>query len=233
MIIEKLHDFNLKDIIVISSLPDMGKVGGIVTEHIKNQIEVKKAIKIILTEKPWVEHKNGIINLPKEEYTISVNEKKSIVIFSGENQPQEPSTVFEMVEFLLSAVSKMGNVKMVISTGGYLPSNKTNGDKVYGIATNERMLELLKSNKIQPLSSEVKSITWFNGLILGQAKAKQIDGIGLFGEILDSESPQYKAASNIIHVIEKILGIKVDTNELDKKNIEVPNEPKKDGPGIG
>ena len=34
MEIKNIHDYKLKDIVLISSLPDMGKVGGIVTQHI-------------------------------------------------------------------------------------------------------------------------------------------------------------------------------------------------------
>ena len=57
--------------------------------------------------------------------------------------------------------------------------------------------------------------------------------MGLFGEIFDTESPQYGTASNIIGVIEKILQIKIDTSELDQKIVPKQTETKKEGPGIG
>ncbi|MEM2786451.1 MAG: PAC2 family protein, partial [Candidatus Nitrosotenuis sp.] len=72
----------------------------------------------------------------------------------------------------------------------------------------------------------------FNGLVLGAAKSKNIDGIGLFGEIYDPENPQPNAAKNIIHKLEKILKLKIDTDELQQKIVK-PVEMKKDGPGIG
>jgi predicted ATP-grasp superfamily ATP-dependent carboligase len=68
---------------------------------------------------------------------------------------------------------------------------------------------------------------------LGIAKSRKIDAVGLFGEIFDAESPQYKTASNIINVIEKIIQIKIDTKELDEKIEDQPTEVKKEGPGIG
>jgi hypothetical protein len=122
---------------------------------------------------------------------------------------------------------------MVISAGGYLPSEVERGDSVYGVATNSTSMNLLKSNDVKPLSAEVKSITWFNGVILGISKSKNIDGVGLFGEIIDTETPQYKAASNILKVISKILKIEIETKELDDKVVEQPIEIKKEGPGIG
>jgi len=231
--IKNIHNYKLKDIILISSLPDMGKVGGLVTQHISKKLSAKKAAQLFLADKPWVNIKEGIVNLPTDEYFLSVDEKNSIVIFTGENQPQEPGTVFKIANKVLETVSQMGNIKMVISAGGYLPSEIGKGDTVYGVSTNSKSMDLLKENNVKPLSSEVKSITWFNGVILGISKDKKIDGVGLFGEIVDAESPQYKAASNILKVIGKILKIEIDTKELDDKVIEQPVEIKKDGPGIG
>jgi hypothetical protein len=56
---------------------------------------------------------------------------------------------------------------------------------------------------VRHLPNDAKSITWFNGLVLGAAKNRDADGAGLFGEIYDSESPQHNAAKNIINKIEK------------------------------
>ena len=233
MEIKNIHDYKLKDIVLISSLPDMGKVGGIVTQHIIKKLDAKKAAQIFLADKPWVNLKEGLVNLPTDEYFLAVDEKNSIVIFTGENQPQEPGTVFKIANKVLDTVSQMGNIKMVISAGGYLPSEIGKGEEVFGVATNSSSMDLLKSNNVKPLASEVKSITWFNGVILGISKSKNIDGIGLFGEIVDAESPQYKAASNILKVIGKILKIEIGTKELDDKVVERPTEINKDGPGIG
>ena len=233
MNVEKIQDFSLKDIILISSLPDMGRVGGLVTKHLTKKLNTKKTSKIILTDKPWVNLKNGLIDLPHDEYELSVDEKNSIVIFTGENQPQEPGTVFEIANSVLSTVEKMGNIKMVITTGGYLPSENSKGTGVFGVATDSKTSDMLKTHDVQPLGAEVNTITWFNGVILGLAKNQKIDGIGLFGEILEPESPQYKTASNIVKAIGKILGIEIGTEELDKKVTTKPAEVKKEGPGIG
>jgi proteasome assembly chaperone (PAC2) family protein len=233
MHVNKIQDFKLKNIVLISSLPDMGKVGGLVSQHITKKLETKKAAQFILADKPWVNLKDGVLELPHDEYTLSVDEKNSIVIFTGENQPQEPRTVFDIAEKVLDIVSQMGDIKMVISAGGYLPMEGSKATKVYGVATNSQSINFLKSLDVELLSSEVKSITWFNGLILGIAKSRKINAVGLFGEIFDAESPQFKTASNIINVIEKILQIKIDTKELDEKIEDQPAEVKKDSPGIG
>ncbi len=233
MQIKQTQEFNLKDIILIASLPDMGKVGGIVSGYLAKKLTVKPAATLVVSDKPWVNQKDGVVELAHDEYRLLVDEINSIVIFTGENQPQEGHTVYEMSELVLATVQKMGNVKLVISSGGYLPREQGNGKKVYSVATNKKAFEMLKPYSVQILGSEVSSITWFNGLILGHAKRQNIDGIGLFGEISDVESPQYEAAKNIIKIIEKFLNKKIDTSDLEQKIPNVPPEPKKEGPGIG
>lgn len=230
---EFFGNFKLNEVILIASLPDMGRVGGLVTAHIASKVNAKDAAKISLSDKPWIDQKNGLIEIPTDQYRILVDEKNSLVVFTGENQPQEPNVVADLVNFVVDTVQKFGKIKMIISTGGYFPMEKTNGDGVFGIATTQKLLDTLNENEIKILPNDVKSITWFNGLILGAAKEKQIDGIGLFGEIFDPEAPQHKAAINIINKIEKILKIKIDTQELQVKATEKPVEPKKDSPGIG
>ena len=197
------------------------------------KLETKNAAQIILSDKPWVNLKDALIELPHDTYTISVSEKHSVVIFTGDTPPQEPGTVFEIANKVLDTVGQMGNIKMIISAGGYLPSDNGKGNRVFGVGTDKKAIETLKSFELKPLSSEVKSITWFNGVILGIAKNRKIEGIGLFGEIQNAESPQYKAASNILKVLEKIIKTKIDTKELDDKVVDEPVEIKKDGPGIG
>ena len=233
MQVDIIENFKLKDIILISSLPDMGKVGGLVTQHIAKKISARIAAKIILTDKPWVNHKNGLIELPFDEYKLLVDEKNSLVIFTGENQPQEPNMVFDLVNFVIETVQKWGNIKVIISSGGYIPLQKGYDGEVYGIANNTNSLEQLKVHSVKILGDDVKSITWFNGLVLGVAKTKNINGVGLFGEIYDAELPQHKAAKNIINTITKLVKIEINTEELEQKIIEKPIEVKKESPGIG
>ena len=233
MYIKKIKDFSLDEIYLISSLPDMGKVGGLVTQHLKKALNASEATKIILHDKPWVNQKEGIIEYPIDEYQILVNENKKIVIFSGDSQPQESSTVIELANKVLKTVQEFGKIKLVISAGGYLPNDQETTENIFGVATNQKSFDLLKSNGIGPLNKEVNSITWFNGLILGQAKDNGIDGIGLFGKIEDPETPQYKAASNIVKKIANILNIEIDTKELDDKVVTPPVEEERQSPGIG
>jgi proteasome assembly chaperone (PAC2) family protein len=233
MRIDVLHKFKLDNITLIASLPDMGKVGGIVTEHIAKKMGAVDAGTITLSDKPWVNQKDGIIETPTDNYRFLVDEKNGLVVFTGESQPQESNAVIDLAENVLNTTLGFGKVNRVITAGGYMPMQRIGGDEVYCVATSSHIIEKLKNHSIGLLDSDVKSITWFNGLILGAAKARGIDGIGLFGEIQDMELPQYRAARNIVNKIERILDLKIGTDELDQKIQVRTTEIKKDGPGIG
>ena len=233
MKIEKKQNFPLNNITVIASLPDMGRVGGLVTQHISKNLPMELAYKITVSDKPWINQKDGIINTPKDEYSIFANKENAIVVVTGNNQPQEPKTLFELTDNVISCIKEMGNISMIISSGGYLPQNSKDGDNVYGIVTDEKLIRLLKKINVEILDAEVSSITWFNGLILGKAKTLEIDGVGLFGKIMDANTPQFQAAKNVVKKIEEITGVTIPTKELEDK---IPKEsPKKEStrPGIG
>lgn len=233
MKIKRTRDVSLNsDIVLISSLPDMGKVGGLVSKHLTGALCTTEYAKITIHDKPWVSQKSGIIDYQADEYGIFVNEKTGIVVFTGNGQPQDSSTVIELASTVLQTVQSIGHIRLVISAGGYLPNDQDSTD-VFGIATDDKSLDMLKSYGVGVLDRQISSITWFNGLILGQAKNAGISGVGLFGKIEDSDTPQYGAASNIVTKIADMLGTSIDTTELDCKIVKHAVVEEKTSPGIG
>jgi predicted ATP-grasp superfamily ATP-dependent carboligase len=91
---------------------------------------------------------------------------------------------------------------------------------------------------IDPVGSEITTITWFNGLILGLSAERKIDAIGLFGEIAETTVPQPLAAKSILSAFTRLEGIQIDTKPLDQQyesileEIQKKKEPSKFGPGI-
>ena len=78
-------------------------------------------------------------------------------------------------------------------------------------------MKLVKKLGIETTPTE-SVITGFNGLIFGYAKLNGINGIGLYGELLEPRIPQYRAARTIIETLEKLTYQKLgDTKELSVK----------------
>jgi proteasome assembly chaperone (PAC2) family protein len=123
--------------------------------------------------------------------------------------------------------------------GGYLHEQLTGAPRVCGVVNNSELKEVFKKSDIALVGTEVNSITWFNGLILGLAADRNINAIGLFGEISEATSPQPLAAKSIVKAFAKIENIKLDTKPLDKQyeaileDIQKEKEPSRFRPGIG
>jgi hypothetical protein len=107
------------------------------------------------------------------------------------------------------------------------------------VVNRPELKKVLAKAGIDPVGSEITSITWFNGLILGLAAERGIDAVGLFGEIAETSVPQPLAAKTIISAFSKLEGISIDTKLLDRQyesileEIQKKKEPSKFGPGIG
>lgn len=67
------------------------------------------------------------------------------------------------------------------------------------------------------MGQEINIMTWFNGLVLGLTADRNIDAIGLFGEISETSTPQTLAAKSILKAFTKIENIQLETKLLDKQ----------------
>lgn len=86
-----LNELKLESFRVFASLPDMGKVGGLVSSYLAQNLKTQKVADIISREKPWVSYSDGIVRSVIETYQIYYSESYELLIFTGDSQPQEPS----------------------------------------------------------------------------------------------------------------------------------------------
>ena len=135
----------------------------------------------------------------------------------GRGQPQENEELNELCQDVIN-VAKRYDAKFIYTVGGYHTSRSFGkSPTTYVTTTSKDMLELVKKLGIETTPTE-SVITGFNGLILGYAKLNGINGIGLYGELLEPRIPQYRAARTIIQTLEKLTYQKLgDTKELDVK----------------
>jgi proteasome assembly chaperone (PAC2) family protein len=234
-----LKELNTERLSVFASLPDMGKVGGLVSSYLAQNLKTEYVAEIVSTEKPWVSYYNGIIKSVTETYQIYYSRSHKLLIFTGDSQPQETSELYRLCNILLDYVQSIGNVDRLYSAGGYLREQLAGAPRVCGVVTRTDLKRILAKSNIDLIGNEINCITWFNGLILGLAGDRNIDAIGLFGEISETAIPQPLAAKSIVKAFTKIENIKLDTKALDKQyeaileDIQKQKEPSGSRPGIG
>ncbi|HEV8404815.1 MAG TPA: PAC2 family protein [Nitrososphaera sp.] len=239
MKLNKQKDLKTDEFMIFASLPDMGRVGGLVSSFLWQHMKTEQVAEITSSDKPWVSYADGVVKSTSDVYKISYDKRHKLLIFTGDSQPQDPGELHRLCNMVLDYVQSIGNVRRLYGAGGYLREQLTGAPRVCGVVNSSELKKVLAKAGIDPVGNEITSITWFNGLILGLAAERGIDAIGLFGEISETNVPQPLAAKTIITAFSKLEGISVDTKPFDRQydsileEIQKKKEPSKFGPGIG
>jgi proteasome assembly chaperone (PAC2) family protein len=206
---------------IFASLPDMGRVGGLVSSFLASNLETKHIANIISNPKPWVNVKDGVIESTRDIYKIYFSDREKLLILTGEMQPEDHRELLELCNTFLDFCSSIGDVKRLYTAGGSLNEMLTGEPRVVGVATKPQLREILVSSDVDTLGSEFTTITWFNGLILGMASDRNIEAIGFYGEISDKSLPQPLAAKSIVKAFAKIEHLSISTKPFDVQYEEV------------
>ena len=206
---------------IFASLPDMGRVGGLVSSFLASNLETEHIANIISNPKPWVNVKDGVIESTRDIYKIYFSDRDKLLILTGEMQPEDHRELLELCNTFLDFCSSIGDVKRLYTAGGSLNEMLTGEPRVVGVATKPQLKEILVSSDVDTLGSEFTTITWFNGLILGMASDRNIEAIGFYGEISDKSLPQPLAAKSIVKAFAKIEHLSISTKPFDVQYEEV------------
>jgi hypothetical protein len=206
---------------IFASLPDMGRVGGLVSSFLASNLETEHIANIISNPKPWVNVKDGVIESTRDIYKIYFSDREKLLILTGEMQPEDHRELLELCNTFLDFCSSIGDVKRLYTAGGSLNEMLTGEPRVVGVATKPQLKEILVSSDVDTLGSEFTTITWFNGLILGMASDRNIEAIGFYGELSDKSLPQPLAAKSIVKAFAKIEHLSISTKPFDVQYEEV------------
>ena len=156
------------------------------------------------------------IKLPENKFYYKKNEgaENDIIFFIGDAQPLSGSE-YEFADMVLDVAERF-KVKMVYSFAAFaIDTHYKEKPKVWGVATSKELLGKLENNNV--LSMNDGHVGGMNGVILGVAKEKGIEGICLLGEMpyyaTQIENP--RSSQVILEVFAKIIGIKIDMTELE------------------
>ncbi|MEW6604879.1 MAG: PAC2 family protein [Thermoproteota archaeon] len=237
--VNKLKDIMASEFTLFASLPDMGRVGGLVSSFLSQHLKTEQMAEVVSSDKPWVSYADGVVKSASDIYRISYDRRHKLMIFTGESQPQDPGELHRLCSTLLDYAQSIGKVTRLYGAGGYLREQVTGAPRACGVVNRPELKKVLSKAGIELVGREITTITWFNGLVLGLAAERGIDAIGLFGEIAETNMPQPLAAKTIISAFSKLENISIDTKPLDRQyesileEIQSKKEPSKFGPGIG
>ncbi|MBE6508903.1 MAG: proteasome assembly chaperone family protein [Methanobrevibacter sp.] len=214
-----LEEVELENPIFIEALPGLGHVGKLAADHMIDELGATKFAEIYSpTFPPQVLIKDeGIIeNMLNELYYLrDVGEDNlDLIILVGNTQALSPEGQYLMCKDILEFV-KGYNIDRIYTLGGMAIPQPVEEPKVYGAATDEANIELLKEAEIEIRSND-GGIVGASGLFLGLGLRQGISGTCLMGEtpgyFIDAES-----AEAILKKLSLLLNFEINIDKLDER----------------
>ena len=218
--INVLEEIELDNPIFIEALPGLGHVGKLAADHMIDELNATKFAEIHSpTFPPQVLVKDeGIIeNMYNELYYLKdVGEDNlDLILLVGNTQALSPEGQYLVCKEILEFVEDFG-IDRIFTLGGMVTSPQpVENPQVFGAATNEANVELLKEAEIEIRSND-GGIVGASGLFLGLGARKGIQGSCLMGEtpgyFIDAE-----AAEALLKKLALLLNFEINTDKLDER----------------
>ena len=217
--INVLEEIELENPIFIEALPGLGHVGKLAADHMIDELQATKFAEIYSPTFPpqvLIKEEGIIENMLNELYYLKgVGENNlDLIILVGNTQALSPEGQYLMCKDILEFVKGYG-IDRIYTLGGMAIPQPVENPKVYGAATDEANIELLREAEIEIRSND-GGIVGASGLFLGLAVRQGIQGTCLMGEtpgyFIDAES-----AEAILKKLSLLLNFEINVDKLDER----------------
>ncbi|MBI4018531.1 MAG: proteasome assembly chaperone family protein [Candidatus Aenigmarchaeota archaeon] len=209
----------LKNPVLVEGLPGIGNVGRVAAGYLVSELKMKKFAELYSPHfLPLVIlHDSSVAQLLKCEFYYYKSKTRDIVILTGDTQSISPEGHYEVCEKILDFAEKLG-VKEIITLGGFAEGKEIKEPRIIGAVNDKPLLKKYGGHDIDfGKEHPVGTIVGASGLLLGMGRLKGMDGLCLMGETYGVPvMTDPKAADQLLHVLTKILGVKVDLSKLEK-----------------
>ena len=217
----KLHARpRLKSPIMLASWPGISNVANIVATYLKRKLDFKPlgAIDASYFFDPiGISVKESVVEAPQFPqsnfyYWKNRSGENDMILFIGDDQPA--SKGYELANCVLDVGIRFQAKRIYTCAAAMTRIHHTEQPAVWGVATSQQVAEDLKKyNLIRTANLQIAGL---NGLLLGVAKERDIEGICLLGEVplYATRIPNPTAALAVLKVLTQVLDIEIDLSEL-------------------
>ena len=209
-----------KSCYMIASWPGIGDVSLTAAKYLiekLNAVEIGEIEPVNFFEPVGVTVRDNLVESPrfpesKFYYWQYPKAGKGLVIFIGEEQPAFKG--YELVNCVLDVAQRLKVSRIYSCAAAVTRIHHSEEMKVWGAATNSDLVEEL--NKHNVILRGNLRIAGLNGLILGMAQERGMEGVCLLGEVpaYATQIANPKASLAVLGVLTKMLGITLDLTEL-------------------
>ncbi len=205
---------------MVAAWPGIGNVSMLVATYLERKLDFKRLGIIEASyffDPIGIVVRNNVVEAPQFPqsafyYWKNKDRGSDIILFIGEDQPAAKG--YELANCVLDVGLKFGAKRIYTCAAALTRIHHTEQPDVWGVASSQQLTGALKEYDLVQRGN--LHIAGLNGLLLGVAKERDIEGICLLGEV-----PMYAtriqnpmAALAILGVLTKMLDIEIDTFEL-------------------
>jgi len=210
----------LKSPVMLASWPGIGNVSIIAASYLLRKLDFKDLGEIepsVFFDAIGVVARDNIVEepqFPQSQFYYWKNQggDSDIILFIGEDQPITKG--YELANCVLDVAERFKAKRVYTCAAALSRIHHTEQSRVWGVVTSPQMSpELAKYDLVQKGNLQISGL---NGLLLGVAKERGIEGICLLGEV-----PMYAtriqnpvAAVAVLGALTKMLNIEIDITEL-------------------
>ena len=211
---------------LFASWPGIGNVSLIAADYLRRKLNAEEIGEIEPTyffEPTGIMVKDNIVEAPrfpesKFYYWQDAVSGNGLLFFIGEEQPS--SKGYELAQCILDVAQRLKVQRVYSCAAAVARIHHTEELKVWGAATNSELTQTLESFDIV-LKGDLQ-IAGLNGLFLGAARERGIEGICLLGEVptYAVQIPNPKASLAVLEVLCRMLRIEIDLAELSELAVQ-------------
>ena len=202
---------------LICGFPGSGYVGKMAVDHLIQELDAKHLADIYSTSFPpqVVIRTDGIAELMKNSifYSKGAASDTNLLILTGDSQPATPESEYLLAEEILDIAAKF-DAQKIFTLAAYVTGVFVDKPRIFGTATDGDIIKTFHEQNISTMDGG--SITGMNGLIIGIAKLRGMNGTCLLGEtsgyVVDA-----KASKSILETLLSLVHIRIDMTSLEKK----------------
>jgi len=205
----------LKNPILIAAWPGMGMLAIMTADYLVRKLDAKQFAEIRSPGND-IYFKEGIGELGKYKHRFyySKTEQGDLIICGGEIQPQSLSEIKKLANQVLDVAEELGTKR--VYTFAAVPNPHDAKPRVFGVVNKLELVELLKEKGVQIAEGDGR-ITGLNGMLIGIAEQRHMDGICLLCEIRYLDIPQPRSVQAALSTLTRIIGIKIDMSEMEQE----------------
>jgi len=210
----------LKNPVMLAAWPGIGNVALIVASYLLDKLPFKDLAELdaaYFFDPIGVLARDNVVeapHFPESHFYYWKNKKGAhdVILFLGDDQPS--AKVYELASNVLNLAQNFQVERIYTCAAALTRIHFTEQPKTWAVATDKRLTaELGKYDLLQKGNLQIAGL---NGLLLGMAKEREMDGVCLLGEVPSQTSRMENpmAALAILKVFMQLVDVEVDISEL-------------------